>query len=98
MIALELLKTGLLLGVFILLAGCYGMFYAVGRLTDRPSIQVAGFACYGLQCVIALTIVALSPLTGPWKLVVVVGTLGFLVIPPVTWRFIERTHEAKRHA
>ncbi len=98
MIELELLKTALLLGGLILLAGCYGILYGIGRLAGRPTIQLAGFACYALQCLIALAVVALSPLTGPWKLVVVVGTLGFLVIPPVTWRFVERTHEAGEHA
>jgi hypothetical protein len=60
-------------------------------------MQLAGFACYGLQWVIALIVVGLSPLTTPWKLVVIIGTLGFFAIPPITWRFVERTHEAEGH-
>ena len=98
MIELELLETALLLGSLILLGGCYGILYGVGALLDRRAIRVAGFACYGLQCLITLAVVELSPLTNPWKLVVVVGTLGFLVIPPITWRFVERTHAAEGHA
>ncbi len=42
-------------------------------------------------------VVVLSPLTTPWKFVVVIGTLGFFGIPPVTWRFAECTHEAEGH-
>jgi hypothetical protein len=98
MMELDLLSTALLLGSLTLLAGCYGILYGIGRLAKRRALRLAGFACYGLQCVIALTVVVLSPLTGPWKLVVVVGTLGFLGIPPVTWRFVERTHEVGGHA
>ncbi len=97
MIELELLQTALLLGGLILLAGCYGILYGIGKLAERPAVRLAGFACYGLQCIIALAVVGLSPLTGPWKLVVVVGTLGFLGIPPVTWRFVERTHKVGGH-
>jgi hypothetical protein len=98
MIELELLETALLLGGLILLAGCYGILYAIGKLADWRAMRLAGFACYGLQCVIALAVVGLSPLTVPWKLVVVVGTLGYLGIPPVTWRLLERTHKAEAHA
>lgn len=98
MIELELLKTALLLGGLVLLAGCYGILYGIGKLAEWPAMRLAGFACYGLQCVIALAVVGLSPLTDPWKLVVVVGTLGFLGIPPVTWWFVEHTHKAGGHA
>ena len=94
---LELLKTAFLLGGLVLLAGCYGILYAIGKLADWRAMRLAGFACYGLQSVIALAVVALSPLTNPWKLVVVIGTLGFLGIPPMTWRLLERTHEAEEH-
>jgi len=98
MIELELLQTAFPLGGLILLAGCYGILYGIGRLADWPAMRLAGFACYGLQCAIALAIVGLSPLTNPWKLVVVVGTIGFFAIPPMTWRLLERTHEAEGHA
>jgi peptidoglycan/LPS O-acetylase OafA/YrhL len=96
-IELQLLKTALLLGGLILLGGCYGVLYGIGKLADWRAMRLAGFACYGLQCVIALVVVGLSPLTTPWKLVVIIGTLGFFGIPPITWRFVERTHEAEGH-
>ena len=97
MIELELLKTALLLGGLILLGGCYGVLYGIGKLANWRAMQLAGFACYGLQWVIALIVVGLSPLTTPWKLVVIISTLGFFAIPPITWRFVERTHEAEGH-
>jgi Flp pilus assembly protein TadB len=98
MIEVQLLETGLFLGALVFLGGCYGILYSVGHLLDRPGIRLAGFACYGLQCIITLAVVGLSPLTGSWKLVVVVGTLGTLGIPPVTWRFVQWTHATGEHA
>lgn len=95
MIGYELLETGLLLGGLIFLAGCYGVLYGIGKLARWPIVRCAGFACYGLQCLLALAVVRLSPLTGSWKVVVVVGTIGFLAIPLVTWNFVERTHAAE---
>lgn len=97
MIGFELLETGIFLGALVFLAGCYGILYGIGKLADWRALRLAGFACYGLQCALALAVVGLSPLTGPWKLVVIIGTLGFLGIPPVTWRFVERTHAADGH-
>ncbi len=97
MTSLGLLQTGIWLGGLIFLAGCYGILYGIGRLSRRPSVRIAGFACYGLQCALALSVIARSPLTAPWKLVVIVGTLGFLVIPPATWRLVEHTHAAENH-
>lgn len=98
MIELELLKTALLLGGLILLAGCYGVLYGIGKLAGWRAMRLAGFACYGLQCTITLVVVGFSPLTSAWKLVVIAGTLGFLGIPPITWRFVERTHEGEGQA
>lgn len=92
MIGARLLETALLLGGIVFLAGCYGILYGLGRLAGRRSVRLAGFACYGLQCAAAVAVILLAPLTGPWKLVVAFCTLGFLGIPPITWRFLERTH------
>ena len=97
MIELELLKTALLLGGLIFLGGCYGILYGIGKLANWRAVQLAGFACYGLQWVIALAVIWFSPLTTPWKLVVIIGTLGFFGIPPITWRFVELTHKVEGH-
>ena len=92
MIGARLVETALWLGLLILLAGCYGALYGIGRLAARRDVLLAGFACYGLQCVLALAIVSLAPLAAAWKGVLVVFTAGFLAIPPLTWRLLERTH------
>ncbi len=92
MIGVRLLETAPLLGVFVLLAGCYGTLYGVGRLSARRDVLLAGYACYGLQCVLALAIVSSAPLVAGWKFMLVVFTIAFFVIPPITWRFLERTH------
>jgi hypothetical protein len=87
-----LLETALWLGLTVLLAGCYGILYGVGRLTQRRAVSWAAFGCYGMQCTVAGTIVLLAPLNADWKFVLAAFTLGFLVVPPVTWSFLERTH------
>ncbi len=95
---LNLLETALLLGGIAFLAGCYGLLYGVGRLAQRQSIMLAGFACYAFLCMLVAVIVSTTPLAGPWKAIVVVFALGFLGIPPVTWRFLERTHPHRRRS
>lgn len=87
-----LIETAPWLGLTVLLAGCYGILYGVGRLTRRRAVSLAAFGCYGAQCALAGAIVLLAPLASDWKFVLIFFTLGFLVIPPVTWRFLERTH------
>ncbi len=89
---LNLLETALLLGVFVLLAGCYGLLYGVGKLARRRSFMRAGLACYGSQCAIAIVVVAVTPLAPAWKVLVVASTIACLVIPPITWRFLARIH------
>jgi hypothetical protein len=89
---LNLLETALLLGLFVLLAGCYGLLYGVGKLARRRVFLRAGFACYGSQCAIALVVVAATPLAPAWKAVIVASTVAYLGIPPVTWRYLTRVH------
>src|SRR5579883_1895171 len=68
----DLLETALLLGGIAFLAGCYGLLYGVGRLAQRQSIMLAGFACYAFLCVLVAVIVSTTPLAGPWKAIVLV--------------------------
>jgi hypothetical protein len=56
-IEFELLKTALLLGGLIWVGGCYGILYGIGKLANWRAMQLAAFACYGLQCMIALAVV-----------------------------------------
>jgi hypothetical protein len=92
MTGLALLKAGLLLGLFVLLAGCYGVLYGIGRLLQRRAPMTGGFLCYGLQCAVAATVVAHTPLTDFWKAFIAASAAAYFFIPPITWRFLERNH------
>lgn len=95
MIGLSVLETALLLGVYVLLAGGYGLAYTLGRLWDNALWQLAARAVYGLHGLVALAIVAATPLGPGWKGLIVASSLAFLVIPPVAWRYLRRTHDAE---
>jgi len=93
MSALPLIETGLLLGIYALLAGVWGLLYAVGRRLGR--FRPAAAAAYGLHALTALVIVLWTPLGFGWKCLIVAGTAAFWPIPQVVWRFLERTHSER---
>ncbi len=87
----EFLVTSTLLGVFILLAGSYGVLYALGRLRESGRLMAAAFSSYALQCAAAAALVAFAPLGG-WKVVIALSCLLYLPLPPLTWRYMTRLH------
>ena len=90
-----LLQTALLLGLYVALAGCYGLAYAIARLRDASTLQHISFILYGLHGLTAFAIVAWTPLQVGWKGLIVASSGAFLAIPPITWRFLQRTHETQ---
>lgn len=92
MTGLALLQGGLMLGLFVLLAGLYGVLYGVGRLLHRRAPMTGGFLCYGLQCAVAAVVVTRTPLADFWKAFIAASALAYFFIPPITWRFLERSH------
>ena len=90
-----LLQTALLLGLYVALAGCYGIVYAIGRLQDASLLHRTSFILYGLHGATATVIVALTPLQVGWKGLIVASSAAFLAIPPLTWRFLRHTHETE---
>ncbi|HET7261492.1 MAG TPA: hypothetical protein VFK60_06660 [Casimicrobiaceae bacterium] len=88
----SLLETAVLLGLFVLAGGGYGGLYSVGRAAGRPALIRAGRACWVGALAIAVVIAAATPLGVGWKLLILVSALVYAVIPPVTWRYLERTH------
>jgi hypothetical protein len=88
----QMLGTALLLGVFVLLAGCYGLLYCLGRLRASRRLRRAAAAAYLLQGVTA-GLLALSSLDPGWKALLLASFVLFAAIPPLTWRFLERLHE-----
>lgn len=91
MSAEQLLSTSLLLGAFVLFAGCYGLFYCLGKFRTQRSFARAATLSYVLQGVIA-ALLALGPLELKWKALVLVSFIAYAVVPPLTWRFLERLH------
>ena len=91
MSALATLETGLLLGLYTMLAGIWGVLYALARLRLSVSRRSAA-AAYGLHGITALIIVLWTPLGLGWKCLIVGSSLVFLALPPITWRFLEHTH------
>lgn len=92
MSAAALLETAVLLGLFVLAGGGYGGLYSIGRLRARQGLVRAGGACWGAAFTLALAIFALTPLDVGWKLLILASALVYAVIPPVTWRYLERLH------
>jgi len=100
MSALATLETGLLLGLYALLAGVWGVLSALARFRKAPSFGRSAAAAYGLHTLVALAIIWWTPLGLGWKCLIVGSSLVFLVLPPMTWRLLECTHqnEGSEHA
>ncbi len=97
MSAPDVLRTAALLGLFVLLAGCYGVGYGVGRLRRRREWLLAGFAAYGLQCVVTAGVLAFTPLLAGWKAFIVLSCAAYLAIPPLVWRWLSALHRLEEH-
>ncbi len=95
MTPLQLLATSLLLGLFVLLAGSYGVLYCLGRLGPSLRMLRGSYVAYVLQALVAVVIAASTPLEWWWKILVVASCVAYLPIPPVTWRYLENLHELK---
>lgn len=87
-----LLLTSLLLGFMVLAAGAYALLYGAARIKNSRALLIsAGFA-YAALALDAVALVLASPLAPPWKLLIAASALAYLRIPPVTWRYLQRTH------
>ncbi len=87
-----LIATTLMLGLFVLLAGAYGLLYSLAIVFDRPALRPAAWLCYLLHVAIMLTIVLATPLGIWWKLLIVTSSAAYLSIPPIVWRYLNRIH------
>jgi len=94
--ALATLEAGLLLGLYVALAGIWGGLWALAQLHQTALFWRAAAAAYALHILAALAIVLGTPLEFGWKCLIAGCSLVFLAIPPMTWRFLQRTHENER--
>ena len=92
---ISLLQSALLLGLYVALAGSYGFVYTIARLQDALILHRLSLVLYGLHTVTAIVIVGWTPLQIGWKGLIVASSAAFLAIPPITWRFLQRTHETE---
>ena len=92
MSAMEVTRTTLLLGAFVLLAGAYAVLFTRGRITGNPRYLKAGYFLYGLQWVTALFLVLQTPLAPGWKLLILGSCIASMAIPHFTWMFLEKMH------
>lgn len=95
MSALPTLETGLLLGLYALLAGVWGVLWALARFRKAPGFRSAA-AAYGLHTLVAVAIILWTPLWLGWKCLIVGSSLAFLAIPPITWRLLQHTHDHEK--
>lgn len=93
----EMLRTAALLGLFVLLAGCYGVGYGLGRLRGGREWTVAGYVAYGLQCAVAGALLAFTPLLAWWKAFIILSCALYLGIPPLAWRWLSALHRLEEH-
>jgi hypothetical protein len=96
MSALATLETGLLLGLYALLAGVWGVLWALARFRKAPSFGRSAAAAYGLHTLVAVAIIVWTPLGLGWKCLIVGSSLAFLAIPPITWRLLQHTHDNEK--
>ncbi|MFO1506311.1 MAG: hypothetical protein U1F23_04425 [Lysobacterales bacterium] len=87
-----LLETAILLGLFVLAGGGYGGLYSIGRLRSHTNLMRAGGVCWLIAFGIALAIAFATPLDPGWKLLILASAVVYAIIPPVTWRYLERLH------
>jgi hypothetical protein len=91
----DLLQTGLLLGVYVALAGLYGLVYAIARLGILPLLRSAPPLAGALHGVTGAAIVLWTPLQAGWKGLIVASGAAVIAIPPLTWRLLQRSHETE---
>ena len=96
MSALATLEAGLLLGLYALLAGMWGVLWALAQFRKRLIYGCLAIAAYGLHSLAALIIILWTPLGSGWKCLIVVSSFAVLVLPPMTWRLLECMHPSER--
>jgi multisubunit Na+/H+ antiporter MnhG subunit len=91
-----MVATALLLGAFVAAAGAYGLLYCLSRLWGRPRLKTWSHLSYGVLCAITAAVVVYTPLYFGWKVMIAVSCAIYLMIPPVTWRYLTRLHRREK--
>ena len=86
------LLTSSSLGVMVLTAGAYAVLYGAARLRGSRGLLILAGLAYCALALNAATLIVATPLAPAWKLLIAASALAYLGIPPVTWRYLQRTH------
>lgn len=89
----QLLRTALLLGLFVTSAGGYALLWGAGRLHANRILAAAGYACYGAQWMIAAILWTSSSLGLPWKLLLAASAAACSFIPRVSLHYVRELEE-----
>jgi len=87
-----LLSTAVLLGLFVLAGGAYGLLYSAGLLRSSLPIKRIAYGCYAGQLLITFLVCVGSPLNAVWKAFLAGSALAYAFIPPLMWRLLESLH------
>ncbi|CQR42948.1 MAG: hypothetical protein PHO64_12705 [Thiomonas sp.] len=90
----ELLRTAAMLGLFLTLAGGYALFWGAGRLHSNRLLAALGYACYGGQWAIAVTLWLTTSLGLPWKLLLAASAAVCSLIPWVSLHYVRELDES----
>lgn len=88
----ELIVSSLLLGAFVAAGGAYGLLLSIGYALHRRRWHPYALAAYAVQCAVALTILAATPLDWWWKLLIAASCAAYYFVPPLTWRYLVHLH------
>ena len=86
------LFTSSSLGIMVLTAGAYALLYAAARLKNRHSLLIWAGVVYSALALDAAGLILATSLAPVWKLLIAASALAYLGIPPLTWRYLQRTH------
>lgn len=87
------LPTAGLLGLFVIFAGFYALFYAAGRMQGNSLFTAAGYLCYASQIFTVVLLWSSTPLSLPWKILMAGAAVVCSFIPKLSWRYIRLLHE-----
>jgi hypothetical protein len=77
----------------VILSGAgYAALLAWARLGRRRGLMIAAYASYGVLAAAVAILAEAANLDGPWRVVVAVMLVGYLLAPHGIWRLCAETH------
>lgn len=88
----SLLITAASLGLYVLFGGAFATCYAIGQIRHARSFSRMALAFLALQVAVAIGVVAFAPLGAGWKMLILISTGIYALVPPFTLRYLQRIH------